>query len=494
VAVTATTGLTEPIPAARTGRARLAATSPEYLALVPATLVVGTLVVGLAFRLTAVELAASAAAFLTAIAFPYAGLAILAFAASLVPPPVVPAPGFHAILVGAILLGCVYRLPIERPRFAPSPVVAILGAYALYALVQQLPELSTGYASGAAHDVGFLYIQLLGSLGALVAAGYLLRDRSPYPILAMAVAGAALTAIVSLGSYNPNLTVAPILNLTAPSSDAGRATGSFSNPNYLGAFTAIMMTATFAVLVVVRSRPNQVLLAAATLALAIATALSLSRGAALAGLVGCTFVVIARWRRAGVLLLVLGLIAAAVAYPLCVQWRLESLTGSASQHAYLIMADSDAGRLAGVLAAPALFLTAPLFGIGFGHFVPYSIQAGLLTPINAHNWYLTVLAEQGVVGILLWAAVAIAAIDALRRRPDPGRQFGFAVLAALATAARFLEPPTTLQLIAAPLILLAAAAVADWSLRSSSRIERVGRAVDAAAPSVASRVRPARGT
>ena len=139
MAVTAAAGLAEPIPAPRTGRAKLEAMSQEYLALVPATAIVGALVFGLAFQLTAVELAASAAAFVTAVAFPYAGLAILAFAASLVPPPVVPAPGFHAVLVGAILLGCVYRLPIERPRLAPHPVVAILGAFALYALVQQIP-------------------------------------------------------------------------------------------------------------------------------------------------------------------------------------------------------------------------------------------------------------------------------------------------------------------------------------------------------------------
>ena len=244
------------------------------------------------------------------------------------------------------------------------------------------------------------------------------------------------------------------------------------------------------------ARPGQALVMTAlvTVALAIATALSLSRGAALAGLAGCTVMVVARWRRAGVLLLVVGFLAAVVLYPLFVQWRLESLTGSASAQAYLIMADSDAGRLAGVLAAPTLFLTAPLFGIGLGHFVPYSIQAGLFSPINAHNWYLTVLAEQGIVGVILWAATVIAAVETLRRRPDPGRQFGFAVLAALATSSLFLEPPTTFQLIAAPLILLAAAAVGDWSLRSPSMLAGVAPAVAAPLHSPANRaIGPVRG-
>jgi O-antigen ligase len=434
----------------------------EFAALVPAGVLVTALVAGIGFQIGPLATAATFGALVTAVAFPYAGLIVAAFTASMVPP-AFPAPGFQIALVAALLLGCLYRLPIDRPRLSPNPVVVILGAYALFALVQQIPELASGYASDDAHAVGFLYIQLLGGIGTLIAAGYIVRARSPYPVLAAAVAGAALTAIVSVATFVTAPGLAPLLNLAAPSLDFGRATGPFSNPNYLGAFAAIMATVTFALLVAVRWRLVQVALAGSLILLIGATALSLSRGAAVAALVGFTVVIVSHWRRAGVALLALGAIGAVVGYPLFVQWRLESLTGSASAQAYLIMSDSDAGRLAGVLAAPALFLTAPLFGIGFGHFVAASVQTGLLTPINAHNWYLTVLAEQGVVGVLLWAGIAVAAVDTLRRSPPPAREVGVATLAALATAALFLEPPTTLQLIAVPLIVLAASGVAVWA-------------------------------
>jgi O-antigen ligase len=127
------------------------------------------------------------------------------------------------------------------------------------------------------------------------------------------------------------------------------------------------------------------------------------------------------------------------------------------------MAESDHGRLTGTLAGPLLFLTGPLFGIGFGHFVPMSV---LVTnggePINAHNWYLTVLAEQGIVGVVLVGALAVALVRALRSRPAKARTVGFAVLGCLAAQALFLEPPTSFQMLAAPAIVLVAALVGDW--------------------------------
>ena len=61
-------------------------------------------------------LASSAAILLTAVVAPYTGLLIAALTATLRPPDGVPTPGLPILLAGAILLGWVYRLPIDRPR------------------------------------------------------------------------------------------------------------------------------------------------------------------------------------------------------------------------------------------------------------------------------------------------------------------------------------------------------------------------------------------
>lgn len=462
--------LAQPVVAGRVRVGGLVATGhrggSDKAAILIAAPIASALVLGTAFSVPGLVTAAIGAALLVAIVFPYAGLAIVAFSAPLAPPPLVPAPGFQAFLVGAILLGCVYRLPVERPRLTASPILVIILAYVLYATVQQVPEMLSGYTGSDAHAVGFLFFQLVAGLGLVIAAGHLLRDRSPYLVLGMATAGAALTAIVAIANFDPSLVIRPLANLTAPSFDIGRATGTFSNPNYLGAYVAVMLVTVLALFARARSRMVRVSLAVVAILLSVAVATSLSRGALIAAVAGIAVLAVYRWRALGVAVLAGGLIIAVLAYPAFVQWRLESLTGSALPQAYAAMDQSDDGRLVGVLAAPLLFLSSPLFGIGFGHFVPMSVLVGdVNAPINAHNWYLTVLAEQGVVGVVLWVLLAIAIVRALRRRPSAAAVVGFPVLTSLAVASMFLEPPTTFQLLAVPVIVIAAALVSDWSPR-----------------------------
>ena len=145
---------------------------------------------------------ASAVVIGAAVLWPNVGLATLAFMAPLKPPPIVPAPGFLALLVAALLLGCILRLPIQRRALRlGAPIIVLLG-YVLYISVQQAPEMLAGYASKADHDVGFLYFQFLTAVGLLIAAGYLLEGRSPYPVLVLGLAGALLTATIALATYN----------------------------------------------------------------------------------------------------------------------------------------------------------------------------------------------------------------------------------------------------------------------------------------------------
>src|SRR5450759_4288419 len=69
----------------------------------------GTIVAGMAFNLAPLTTAGALAAIVAGLIAPAVGLATIAFMTPLQPPLVIPAPGFNAILVGAVVLGCIYR-------------------------------------------------------------------------------------------------------------------------------------------------------------------------------------------------------------------------------------------------------------------------------------------------------------------------------------------------------------------------------------------------
>ena len=118
--------------------------------------------------------------------------------ATLLSPSLVPAPGFAAAMVAAVLLGCVYRLPIERPRLRLSAPIVVILAILVSVTVQQVPEMLAGYGTAADHGVGYLYLQVLSGFGAVIASIWLLRDRSPLPVLAMVIAGAVTGALIAI--------------------------------------------------------------------------------------------------------------------------------------------------------------------------------------------------------------------------------------------------------------------------------------------------------
>ena len=448
----------------------------EFAILLAAIPLVAAVVITKALGFTPMSEAALGGTILASLASPAVGLAALAFLAPIGAPPIVPAPGFDFLLVGAILVGCVYRLPIDRPRIRLSVVPLTLVGFVLYAFTQQLPEMLGGYVSVQDHDVGYLLIQLLICFGTILAAIYVLSDRSPYPFLVMGLAGAVLVALLAIATFESVSLAGPITNLVSNGEDRTRALGPFSNPNYLGAFAAIIAVGAASLATHARSRRGTVALLAVSALVGTGVVLSLSRGAILAAFAGFAWLALARSRVLAGLVIAIGIVGALVIYPAFVQWRLESLTGSASSAAYLILAESDQGRLTGVLAGPQLFLSAPVFGIGFGHYVPMSVLVtGSPDPINAHNWYLTVLAEQGIVGVALLGVLAVALVRALMTRPSMARTVGAAVLGALATAALFLEPPTSFQTLAAPSIILVAALVGNWERQSISEPSRTER-------------------
>jgi O-antigen ligase len=436
--------------------------------IVPATLIVGGIVIGMALGLGPITMAATVASLLTALVAPTVGVAILAFMATLIGPPL-PAPGYHLALVVAILLGCIYRLPLDRPQIRFTPPILLMLAIAAFVTVQQAPAMLAGYGTGADHAVGYLYLQLLTGLGAILAAAWVLRDGSPFAILSMAVAGVTVSALIAVVPYMAPALAGLFIHLSSPTDDPVRASGTFGNPNFMGGSAAISFAATMTLLFGARSRRVRAVLAVAALVLASAVVISLSRGAVIAALVGVMSLGIARGRRTAIAVVTGSAVAALVVFPAFVDWRLVNVIGSASAAAAEATALSDSGRLAGILAGVALFATSPIVGVGFGHYLDASARIpGALSVHGAHNWYTYLLGEQGIVGAALWALLVAIVVLRVRRLPVRPRSLGVSVLATAAAACLFLEIPTSFQTFAMPAICLVAALVCRWPEESGA--------------------------
>ena len=345
-----------------------------------------------------------------------------------------------------------------------SPLL-LLSAFILYVAAQQAPEMLSGYAGERAHLVGFQFAQLVTGFGAVVAAGYVLSRHSPFPIIAAGLASAILAALLAFLTVDHPASGPPIAGLVVQSNPFERAIGSFFNPNYFGLFEAIAIVIAIGLLPTARSRLIRWILLVIAIVLGAAVALSFSRGALVALAAGLVCLGIARGR-ARIALLLGGsvLVAMVIVYPIFVQWRVDETFGEASRDTYAALAASDAGRLRGVLAGPTLFLSSPLFGVGWGHYSFLAAEmAGLPNRIAAHNWYMNTLAEQGLVGIVLWTLLLASLVVGLRSRSLPARTVGVAVLGTYVVGSVFLEPPASFQTSALAIIAIVAALVSDWT-------------------------------
>ena len=330
----------------------------------------------------------------------------------------------------------------------------------------------TGWSGAEGHLVGYLYVQLVTNFALAVGAAFVLRARSPYLYVGAALTGAVLSAGLALATFG-STSAGPFLDAFVDVSLAGgRAVGPFGNPNYFGLSSAIALVATVGCLMLVRTRAKRAIIVTAAVILAVALVLSLSRGAmaaALAGLVALAFV---RSWKLGVVIILIGLVAIVAIYPIFVDWRLGYTNGMPSRASYQIIAESDGSRLLGALAGWTLFQESPLFGVGWGHYSFLSGDAaGLSFGIAAHNWYVGILAELGLVGIGLWLAFLGSIAVRLVRRPSRPRIFGIGVLVTYAAGSMFLEPPASVQTSAMPILFVVAALVADWSTEWQGRPE-----------------------
>jgi O-antigen ligase len=151
--------------------------------------------------------------------------------------------------------------------------------------------------------------------------------------------------------------------------------------------------------------------------------ISLSRASWLAGIVVFLglFIIYPRFMlRLSLVLLILGLILGSIFLPPYIERARERLYSDEAQGSAL-------DRLPGYLAAYRMFQAKPLFGWGYGNFDVYDRQfmGRVLDFANdnkdhaSHNWFLSILAEQGLGGMLLFFAPLLWCLAmSIRRWPQ----------------------------------------------------------------------------
>jgi O-antigen ligase len=233
-----------------------------------------------------------------------------------------------------------------------------------------------------------------------------------------------------------------------------RAYGTFAQPNPFGGYLGLLLPLAYAPLLAGwgdaakggRRALRWVMTAAVATALLVGLLMSWSRGALLGLAVGAGLVLLALGRRLRWLLLLLAVLLAlwwpelAAVAPQGTLERLTDLTGLIGRDLTTVeITDANFAnveRLAHWVAGWRMFTRQPWLGVGTGQYATVYPQVAVPrwqeAMGHAHNYYLNVLAESGLVGLAAYLAVVGAALVAAwrgaQRQSGWSRGLGLAAL------------------------------------------------------------------
>jgi O-antigen ligase len=336
------------------------------------------------------------------------------------------------------------------PRQSPIALEwLLLGAVVLYAL-QGLYSIDH---AKAAENVAFFYIPF----GLLF---MLLRDVSwtrelMLRCLGVAVALAVVFAGIGFVEYaRKQLFLNPKVVAANEYGNYFRVNSLFFDPNIYGRFLAIVMIAVTTVVLWSRRR-RDVLIGAGMLGWLLAGLVtSFSQSSIAALLLGLAVLAAYRWDVRATVYVTVALVATAAVFVLTAPPSLHfGLNGSGGS-----TSNATSGRTKLISGGLELFADRPLYGYGAGSFeTEYKRHGGTRDAANAtsasHTIPITVAAEQGILGLVLYVALLFAAFAVLFSGAgrSPPRIALAACLAALVlhtwTYADFLEDPVTWTLL-----------------------------------------------
>ena len=353
----------------------------------------------------------------------------------------------------------------ERPRGALA--AALVGFVVLYALQATYAD----DVSVAAQQIVFFYVPfalLFGLLVRLEWTGQLLKW-----CLGIVLGLALVFAVIGFVEYE---TRTLLLNPKVIASNAFgsyfRVNSLFFDPNIYGRFLAEVMVLVAAVVAWTTRRRDIMLFAIALAVLWAALVLTFSQSSFAALLAGLAVVAAFRWE----LRLVAMITAAAIAIGAIGGAVALAIRGDFPSPREVNKATVGRSKL--VTGGLDLWVERPLHGFGSGSFqAEYKRERNLTRPnavTASHTTPVTVAAEQGVVGLAVYAALVVIALKVLltRARGSLGRAAIGAAFVALVihtmVYAAFLEDPTTWVLLAAGAALAARQSSSAVSSSSSA--------------------------
>ncbi len=411
-----------------------------------AVLAIGVLAV-MAFDLpSAAALAITALLVATSCVLPGAGLAAIVVLIPHQEPEVLGALGVKLPILLAIGYGLTVRILASRdiPRLGVGAVsvVALLGI----AFVSAVPLLN-GFTGDRAVASAARFIQFADCVILLVLAALYFRRRDPRKFMVLAllsVTFACLLAVLQLVVGDSAIPLIGGLYAGGQAQGLPRVTGTFQNPNYFGLFAGLGVMLAIGVAVEEPRHRRLALLCLPIIGLAVLG--TLSRGSVFATGIGILAWLWFRNRQVAAISAVAFLVLGLVVTPLLVDARLGETPQEAAAVAQQGLSESDQQRFESVAAGASLFLLDPVFGVGFGQYEYVSPRfVGNSFATSAHNQYLKILAEQGIVGALAYAAAAAALGLAMLRSASRWRRTSIAMLAIYVVSGLFLEPITTFQ-------------------------------------------------
>lgn len=214
----------------------------------------------------------------------------------------------------------------------------------------------------------------------------------------------------------------------AGDSEAARPGGTIGDANYYGQLLLVVVPVALYLLFDGKSRLAKLIGLACTGILTVAVIFTYSRGDALA--LGAMAVAVVFFRRPNPLIVAGGIVALILAIPVLpanYMARLTTVLDVAQGNQQTIYGeDSIRGRAGATQAAIEMFADHPLFGVGRENYPLYQLEylngTGFIKVakgIPPHNLYLEVAAEHGLMGILVFGGLLVAAwlaiMDARKR-------------------------------------------------------------------------------
>ncbi len=315
--------------------------------------------------------------------------------------------------------------------------------YVIYSAAS-IPAVLTGYPPEWTPSALNLLLRLGTGVALFLSASYLFRLTSPRVFLWLALAGAGLTALLALADITGFLPLPSLTQGLIDSKSGLRASGAFADPNFFGQYIATAAVLGLGLLAVSPPRVRVVLIPLVVIFF-LCVVLSFSRTALIGAVAGVTVLLAMRHRRAALIFLLTAMVLGVTLYPAFLELRQGAQLTPADQYDMVFTQDSRSTIAA---AGLAMFAASPIFGVGFGVFQyvsPGFFEGGAPDSTYSHNQYINILAEQGIIGVVLVVALVVTLGRALLRSRSPLRATALAMGATYLAASLFLHTATVFQ-------------------------------------------------